>query len=161
MFIRSDVFYYLQYPHAVIMVSPKNSMEKFWAGGFLYDRERNAVFLHRRDEHARVNPNKWAFFGGLNEGPETFVECFVRELREEIGLDIQSSQAIVLMEYLNTDFDTYRVVFYVESDVSEDDLELGEGAGFGWIPIVSLAAYDLTDKTREDLAYFVSEVTGG
>ena len=69
-------------------------MEKFWAGGFLYDRKKDSVFLHKRDGNTQVNPNKWAFFGGLNEGPESFAECFIRELHEEIGLAIQLSDAI-------------------------------------------------------------------
>jgi len=133
-------------------------MDKFWAGGFLYDSKKGAVFLHRRDGNTRVNPNKWAFFGGLNEGHETFVECFVRELHEEIGLAIQSSDAIYLREYMNTDLNTYRVVFYVESDIAQNKLTLGEGAGFGWIPITTISAYDLTDKTQDDIAYFLSKV---
>ncbi len=140
------------------MDSSQKRMQKFWAGGFLYDREKRAVFLHKRDGNTRVNPNKWAFFGGLNENSETFVECFVRELHEEIGLMIEPSKAIYLREYLNVDLDTYRVVFYVESDIAEDKLRLGEGASFGWIPIAKISEYDLTDKTRDDIAYFVSKV---
>lgn len=133
-------------------------MEKFWAGGFLYDQKKNAVFLHKRDGNTRVNPNKWAFFGGLNEGPETFVECFMRELHEEIGLVIQPAEAIFLREYMNTDLNTYRVVFYVESDISEDKLKLGEGAGFGWVPIGKISKYDLTEKTHDDITFFISKV---
>lgn len=141
------------------MESSQKKMEKFWAGGFLYDRKGESVFLHKRDGNTRVNPNKWAFFGGLNEGPETFVECFMRELHEENGLAIQPSEAIFLREYMNTDLNTYRVVFYVESDISEDKLRLGEGAGFGWVPIAKISEYDLTDKTQDDIAYFISKVS--
>ncbi|SRR5258708_2971171 len=140
------------------METSQHKLEKFWAGGFLFDRKKRAVFLHKRDGNTRVNPNKWAFFGGLNEGSETFVECFVRELHEEIGLAIQPADAIPLREYLNTDLDTYRVVFYVESDIATDKLKLGEGAGFAWVPLAKISEYALTDKTRDDITYFVSGV---
>ena len=59
---------------------------------------------------------------------------------------------------MNTDLNTYRVVFYVESNISEDKLELGEGAGFGWVPIDKISEYDLTEKTHNDISYFISKV---
>lgn len=132
------------------------SMDRFWAGGFLYDAVGNRVFLHQRDGNTKINPHKWAFFGGLNEGPETFVECFCRELEEEIGLQINHSDARFLRQYENVALKTHRVVFYVESDVETSDLSLGEGAGFGWIDVRSLENFDLTDMTRDDLEYFLS-----
>ena len=134
-------------------------LKKSWAGGFLYNRKDGTILLHHRDANTKINPDKWAFFGGLNEGSETFVECFVRELREEIGLSIRPEQAILLREYLNTDMGTYRVIFYVESDISASELVLGEGAGFEWVPIEKAFSYDLTEKTQDDLRYFV-KMTG-
>lgn len=138
-----------------------NNPEKFWAGGFLYNRKDGTVLLHHRDGNTKINPNKWAFFGGLNEGSETFIECFVRELYEEIGLSTRPEQAVFLREYLNTDMGTYRVIFYVESDVLEDDLTLGEGAGFEWIPLARVSDYDLTGETRDDLRYFIKMMGAG
>jgi 8-oxo-dGTP pyrophosphatase MutT (NUDIX family) len=140
-------------------MDPKNKrMDKFWAGGFLYSPQANSVFLHKRDGNTRFNPNKWAFFGGLNDGPESFVDCFIRELHEEIGLAVQTEDAVLLREYLNTDLNTYRVVFYVETSISKDQLTLGEGAGFDWVPLKRISEFDLTDKTREDIDYFVSVI---
>ena len=135
--------------------------EKFWAGGFLYNRKNGTILLHHRDANTKINPDKWAFFGGLNEGPETFVECFVRELREEIGLSIRPEQVIPLREYLNTDVGTYRVIFYVESGISASELVLGEGAGFEWVSIEKILGYNLTEKTRNDLRYFVKMMGTG
>jgi 8-oxo-dGTP pyrophosphatase MutT (NUDIX family) len=142
-------------------MSSQEKWKKFWAGGFLYNSKDGTVLLHHRDGNTKINPNKWAFFGGLNEGPETPVECFVRELREEIGFSVGPEQAIPLREYLNIDMGTYRVIFYVESDVSEDDLTLGEGAGFEWIPLAQVSGYNLTDKTQDDLRYFIKTMGTG
>lgn len=127
----------------------------FWAGGFLYNPVARSVFLHKRDGNTPINPHKWSFFGGQSEAHETYLDCFVRELAEEIGLHIEPAQAVPLREYINAEANQYRVVFYVESAVSEDRLVLGEGAGFGWFHLDDAFALDLSVRTREDLEYFV------
>lgn len=131
---------------------------KFWAGGFLYNPKTQEIFLHRRDANTKFNPNKWAFFGGLNEGNETPVECFIRELEEEIGLKVAANQVISLCEYMNYEFNTYRIVFYVTTDVAQEDLILGEGAGFSWVSIKKLPTLDLTSYTEKDLKFFLEKV---
>ncbi len=136
----------------------RDNKEKFWAGGFLYNPKENAVFLHKRDGNTKFNPNMWAFFGGLNEGPEEYVDTFVRELEEEIGIKIEPSDVRPLCQYMNEELDTYRVVFYVESDVAAKDLTLGEGAGFAWVKIAELDTISLTEKTEKDLRFFLSEL---
>lgn len=131
---------------------------RFWAGGFLYNPKSNAVLLHQRDGNTKINPYKWAFFGGLNEGEETPEECFMREMKEELDISITRDSVSPLRHYLNVELNTYRFVFFVSSDVSKDSLVLGEGAGFDWINLSQLARFDLTDKTLEDLDYFVERI---
>ncbi|MCA9384912.1 MAG: NUDIX domain-containing protein [Candidatus Magasanikbacteria bacterium] len=133
-------------------------MEKTYSGGFLFNPKTQSVLLHQRDEKAAVNPNKWAFFGGLNEGDETPQQGFIRELFEEIGLVVESEEVLLLRDYLNEELSTYRYVFYVESVVSVGDLVLGEGRGFDWIALSELSRYDLTEKTQEDLEYFKNTI---
>ena len=125
--------------------------KKYWAGGFFYNPVNKSVFLHKRDTNTKINPNKWAFFGGLNEGQETPKECFARELKEEIYLDAKDKEIIHLCEYMNVELSTYRIVFYVISDISEKELKLGEGAGFGWVQLERIQEYDITEKTERDL----------
>jgi len=104
----------------------KNNLEKFWAGGFLYNPETNSVFLHKRDGNTKFSPNALAFFGGLNEGNENPKDCFQRELFEETGLKISLEEIVYLDDYLNEELETYRYVFYVISDVGKEELVLGE-----------------------------------
>ena len=77
-------------------------MKKFWAGGFLYNPDNNSVLLHQRDAKTKFNPNAWAFFGGLNEGTETPLQCFIRELSEELGCKLEDKilflWSIILMK---------------------------------------------------------------
>lgn len=131
---------------------------RFFSGGFLYNPKSKSVFLHQRDGNTIYNPNAWAFFGGLNEGEESEVECFQRELEEEVGLSVPLEDIQYLDDYLNTEFDTHRYIYYVVSDVKKEDLKLGEGAGFDWVPISDLFNVKLTEKTERDLRTFLTKV---
>lgn len=129
--------------------------KKFFAGGFLYNPNNKSVLLHLRDSKAPVHPNKWGFFGGSSEGSETPKQCFIREIKEELGVDLQEEYILPLRDYLNEKRGTWRYVFYVKSDLEKSKMTLGEGADFDWIPLDDVFEYDLTDKTREDLQFFL------
>lgn len=131
---------------------------RFWAGGFLYNPTTNSVFLHKRDGNTKINPNKWAFFGGLNEGSESAKGCYIRELEEEIGLRVTEENVHLLTEYMNEELKTYRIVFYSLSEADRATFVLGEGAGFDWVCLTDIARFDLTEKTRVDLDYFIAQL---
>ncbi len=128
-----------------------------YAGGFLFDQRANLVLLHLRDFNTAFAPGKWSFFGGLCEREETPEQAFVRELKEELRLEIRETELIHLRSYLNEKLQTHRHVFYIKKAVPVADITLGEGAGFGWISLERVFDYDLTDKVREDLTYFVEQ----
>lgn len=127
----------------------------FYAGGFLYNPKTASVLLHKRDGNTKINPHKWAFFGGLSEGSETPVQTFTREVKEELNVQIDDSDVKMLCDYLNEELQTYRYVFYATSNLGKDEMTLSEGADFDWIALDELDKYDLTDKTKEDLKTFI------
>lgn len=127
---------------------------KFYAGGFLYNPKTNAVLLHKRDAKAKVNPNQWAFFGGLSEGNETPKQTFIRELKEELDIEVSEAQVQPLCDYLNEELQTYRYVFFVESELEKSQMKLGEGEGFDWVPLSRVFEYAITEKTKRDLETF-------
>lgn len=130
-----------------------------YAGGFLFNPATNSVLLHLRDHNTKFAPGMWSFFGGLAEGSETPSEAFVRELKEELAITIAESELIPLRSYLNEKLQTYRHVFYVESALPKSAMTLGEGAGFDWVSLTEAFSYDLTDKVRDDLTFFVQQQT--
>jgi 8-oxo-dGTP pyrophosphatase MutT (NUDIX family) len=132
-------------------------MEKFWSGGFLYDPKNNSVLLHKRDSNTKFNPNSWAFFGGTQENDESPKETFMREMEEELSIEILEDQVIPLCDYLNEELNTYRYIFYVESNIRKDEMKLGEGSDFEWVPLEKVFSYDLTEKTGKDLKLFLQK----
>jgi 8-oxo-dGTP pyrophosphatase MutT (NUDIX family) len=129
--------------------------EKFYAGGFLYNSKIESVLLHKRDTKTKVNANKWAFFGGLNRGEEEPKQTFVREIREELNIEIPLDKIESLCDYFNEELQTHRYVFFIESDLNKSQMRLGEGEGFDWIPFDKVFEYNLTEKTRLDLKTFL------
>lgn len=133
----------------------KIKTKNFYAGGFLYNPVAQMVLLHKRDSKALVNPNKWAFFGGLNESDETPRQTFTREVREELNVDISRENIQPLCDYLNEELQTYPYVFFAESSLGKSSMKLSEGEDFDWIPVEKVFEYDLTERTRNDLKRFL------
>jgi 8-oxo-dGTP diphosphatase len=133
-------------------------MENFWAGGFLYNPKNKAVLLHKRDSKTKFNPNMWAFFGGLNNPLETPTACFIREIKEELGIEIKPGDAILLNDYFNEEFQAHRFVFYVINEMDKSRFVLGEGADLEWISLDQLNKFDLTEKTLKDLKFFIEKL---
>jgi len=114
-----------------------------------------SVLLHKRDSAAKVNPDKWAFFGGLSEGNETPKQTFAREIEEELCIKIPEERIEALCDYLNEELETYRYVFFSASDLDKNQMSLKEGADFDWISLDDVFNYDVTEKTVIDLKYFL------
>jgi 8-oxo-dGTP pyrophosphatase MutT (NUDIX family) len=128
-----------------------------YAGGFLFNSEDRSVLIHLRDHNTKFAPGKWSFFGGLCEQNETPAQGFIRELKEELTINISEESIVPLRSYFNEKLQTQRNVFYAKSALSESEMTLTEGAGFEWVPIDKVLEYDLADKAREDLEFFIKE----
>ena len=133
-------------------------MKTFFAGGFLYNPKTQEVLLHKRDDKTDINPNKWAFFGGLSEGDETPVQTFIREMYEELSIKFSKNEVIHLCDYENMERNTHRYSFYAVSDKKKEEMELGEGADFAWIPLDNVFKLDATQKTLDDLNIFIKKL---
>jgi len=138
------------------MVLGRYPSHPFSAGAFLYDSETQSVLLHLRDENAPTYPNTWAFFGGRGEPGETDVDCCLRELREEIGLELQPHELQRLREYVVTE--RHQIIFYAEKAVPLDKLVLGEGAGFAWVALMEVANLPMNKAHRDDIRYFAKKL---
>ncbi len=129
----------------------------FYAGGFLYNPDKKEVLLHKRDTKTVNNPGQWAFFGGLSKEGETPVQTFIREIKEELGIDVTPDSVHTLCDYFNPDFDTHRYAFFVLTILPKSKMILGEGEDFGWFPIKDALRLNLSKRTRQDLMTFLKQ----
>lgn len=96
----------------------------------LVDR-RGWLLLQERDEHPRIDPEKWGLCGGHLEPGEGWAEGAARELAEETGIVVAPEELRLLRE-LQVHHAAYGTtdpvaVFVAATDLTDDDVVLGEG----------------------------------
>jgi len=94
---------------------------------------RGRFLLQQRDETPGfAQPGKIGLFGGHRETGETYLECVVREVYEEIGYFISADRFEHLVSYNGTEFDidgdTMRGEFFMARDIPIDELNVTEGS---------------------------------
>jgi 8-oxo-dGTP diphosphatase len=94
---------------------------------------RGRFLLQQRDEVPGIaQPGKIGLFGGHREQGETYLECVVREVYEEIGYFISPDRFEHLVSYNGTEFDvdgdTMRSEFFIARNIPIDELNVTEGS---------------------------------
>ena len=96
--------------------------------GLLFDR-RNRLLIYLRDNKPDIPfPDHWDFFGGHIEAGEAPEEAFVREVREELGIEL--TQWSFFRQYLCTEGDAYpnvKYLYWAKIDTTAEELTLYEG----------------------------------
>jgi 8-oxo-dGTP diphosphatase len=102
------------------------------AAAILLDKS-GCMLLQRRDDKPDIaQPGKVSMFGGHREGAESFLECVVREIREEISHHIPADRFRHLLTLDGVDPEVpggrVRGEFFVAYDISTEALIVTEGA---------------------------------
>lgn len=108
--------------------------DRDFACAIIFDT-RGRLLLQQRDNIPGIAfPGKIGLFGGDIEGDETFLECVVREVREEIGYDIPPERFEHLAicadgdDSCGTGSTTANSEYYVVKDVPVEAVTVTEGS---------------------------------
>ncbi|MCK5099031.1 MAG: NUDIX hydrolase [Desulfobacteraceae bacterium] len=94
---------------------------------FLNDKREILLFL--RDNIPDIPyPNMWDIPGGHVEKDETPKQCIVREMKEEMGLDLQDFREFNIVEFS----DRVEYVFWKKENLDISKIELTEGQYLKW-----------------------------
>jgi 8-oxo-dGTP diphosphatase len=108
-----------------------NSYTREIAAALLIDVNGNVLLQQRDNIPHIIQPGKVGLFGGHREGEETFLECVVREIAEEISQHIPAERFQHLFTLDGADpegpGDHLRGEFFVAYDVPTDALVITEG----------------------------------
>ena len=101
-------------------------------GAILIDTSDRLLLQQRDDVAGILHPGKVGLFGGHREGDETFLECVVREIHEEISYFVPAERFEYLASLSGEDVDVegglLRAEFFVVSGIPVESLTITEGA---------------------------------
>ena len=95
----------------------------------IFINDANQILLFLRDNKPTIPyPNMWDFLGGQIEEGETPAECIIREIKEEINLELKD------VHYLMTENfpDRIEYVFYKRINLDISEIVLTEGQKIQW-----------------------------
>ena len=95
---------------------------------FLFDRNQRLIIYLRDDKPGIPFPNHWDLIGGHIDAGETPEQALVREVREEIGLELRHWQFFRRYDCLTGDaYPNTKFIFYASIDCLAAELTLFEG----------------------------------
>jgi len=105
--------------------------------------------------HARAHlGGLWEFPGGKREPGETFEQCLVREIREELGMEVEVGELFEEISHTYAE-KTVHMKFFICKFISGNPQPL-DCAAFKWVGKANLAEFEfpaadarLLDKLRE------------
>ena len=104
------------------------------------------VFLTKRASDVHQG-GKWEFPGGKVENNETVQQALLRELKEEVAVDILSCQPLVVIEHDYGDKKVCLEVFLVDNFLNEPTAQ--EGQQQSWYSLQELQALDFPAANQE------------
>lgn len=91
--------------------------------------DKNEVLLHLRDNKPTIQyPNMWALPGGYVETGETPEQCIVREINEELGVELET---VVLLVAAQRSYG-FEYTFWARANFRVEDITLTEGQAIRW-----------------------------
>ena len=116
------------------------------ATALLFDREGRLCIYLRDNKPTIPFPNYWDLFGGHVEPGETSQEALLRELREELGVQVSEYGFFRSYHCLVGDAaPNVKDVYWVKTHQVAEELELHEGAEFRAIPPADRHAYQFAN----------------
>lgn len=134
--------------------------EHSFAGVILVDT-RGWILLQERDEHPRIDPEKWGLSGGHVEPGESFEVAAHRELEEETGVRIEAGGLELVGEFVVDHRHAYGTwdrmqVFAAATDLTDADIDCREGRRIVFVDPAEALALDLTSAAAIILPAFLT-----
>lgn len=113
----------------------------------------NQILCAQRSENMSL-PLKWEFPGGKLEEGETLEDCLIREIKEELGLDIE------ILERLPSNTHEYAEKKIIElipfrCSLQTSEINLKEHSKIEWAVITQLENFDWAEADIPIVQYYI------
>ena len=112
---------------------------------------KNDLFLIANRSFEDNSQGIWEFPGGKVEENETFTSALVREIKEELSLNIKVGNMIATIDLNKTDKNVY--VHYYYAIIVSGQISLNVHSEFKWVSHTQLKNFTYIDGDRHILNY--------
>ncbi len=91
----------------------------------IIQNSRKQILITKRKDDKKVFPGLWECTGGSAKTGETSVEATIREIKEEIGVELKQDEAMFLGTIQKDNY--FRDVWKFEKDVEENEINFNDG----------------------------------
>jgi len=130
-------------------------------GALIHDREGRVLLIKRRFE---PNKGRWSLPGGLLETGETLLEAGRREVKEEVGVEIEVEELFQVSEEIVRDtegkarFHFVLVDFLATVDPEDATIILNaESESFIWAKAKDIKGLDVSENTKRIVEKYLIE----
>jgi 8-oxo-dGTP diphosphatase len=138
-----------------MILGKPNPMHKV-ATALLFDCNNKLLIYLRDDKPGIPFPNHWDLFGGHVDEGELPEQALVRELKEELNIDIADYRFYKCFESLSEERPNTKFVYVVRINQQADELTLLEGQYLKGIELSEHAQYRFANMLAEIIADYAS-----
>ncbi len=123
----------------------------------IFNQDKSQVFITKRPDHVHKG-GFWEFPGGKVEAGESVEQAIIRELNEEIGIEVTAQQRF---EYFEFDYSDKALVFDFICVTGFDGQPFGrEGQHGEWVNLPQLRDYSFPEANRPIVERILKEFAG-
>ncbi len=113
----------------------------------LYSPAQEQFLIFRRNQN-QSGAGKWEFPGGKVEANESFVEALIREIKEELDLDLDENQIVYIGENKHDyGFKKIHILLY-QYNLDQPVFKLADHDQSAWIDQTNYKKFDISDADQ-------------
>lgn len=116
----------------------------------------NKILVAQRNASSE-HPLKWEFPGGKLNPDETVEECIIREIREELEIEIEIRESMISVKH-DYGFKQIKLIPFI-CIVETGEINLNEHYDFKWVTFSNLEAIDFAEADRKLIQQYKNKIT--